>query len=158
MSRTAQLMTFIFSSFIAIFLSLSTAFATSTTNEFSSTPNDLPKTVVVRVNEKTNQTEVLHSLEALPADASQAESLASAEFSKIESVDSELGELDRDSGTTSWFFCYYNSAPIYYWNYGFFTYAYYPTYYYSYRYSGYRYTYYGYFGSYGYTTRYRRWR
>lgn len=102
--------------------------------------HDLPMTVVVRIKEGTNQVEVLHSKVALKADETSKFLVSTSTFVKLDNKGRMVGELDRDSSSSSWFFCYpYNYYPYY--NYCGYNYLYAP--YYGYAYGGYRYSYYG---------------
>lgn len=107
----------------------------------------LPKTVIIRIKAGTNEAEVLHSASALPANDSSKALVSTSSFVKLDKDGKMVGELDRDSSSSSWFFCYpYSYYPYY--NYCGYNYYYAP--YYSYYYSGYYYSYYGwpYYNSY----------
>lgn len=100
---------------------------------------DLPKMLVVRVKKGSNQAEVLHSNVTLKADARVKRMLSTSSFIALDSNGRMLGELDRDSSKSSWFFSYPYS---YYPSYGYcgYNYVYSPCM--SYVYGGYSYWYY----------------
>lgn len=100
---------------------------------------DLPKTLVVRVKAGTNETAVMHANSALAADESSKSMVSTSSFIKLDSKGRMMGELDRDSSSSSWYFWYGGYYPRYYY-YGY-NYSYYN--YYSYYYGGYNYYYYG---------------
>jgi hypothetical protein len=114
-------------------------------------PAELPGTLVVRKKANNNSVvEVLHTALPLAANDASAKSIQ-ALAGKFKSMPVKSGmqngkvisELDRDSSTSSWYFCYptYNwSTPAYY--YGGSTYYYQS--YYNYSWGGYNYYYYGY--------------
>lgn len=98
---------------------------------------NLPQTLVVRVNTIDGTTSVLHSKEALVPGAAD---LANATFVEMKATDT-MQELDSDSSTSGWYFYWYNynyAYPAYYY-YGY-TYYYQP--YYSYAWGNYYYYWY----------------
>ena len=95
---------------------------------------DLPRTLVVRVNDKTGEVAVLHSEKVLAQEAKL--NLDDAKFVSVNSQGMR-SELDRDSSTSGWYFYWYNYS--YYSNY-----YYYPAYYYG----GYNYYYRPYYNYY----------
>lgn len=103
---------------------------------------DLPATVVVRVKAGTNEVEVLHSKSELAADESSQALVSTSSFVKMD-VKGKMtaSELDQDSSSSSWYFCFpsYNYYQPSYYYYG---YQYSYSSYYSYYYSGYQYSYY----------------
>jgi len=101
---------------------------------------DLPKTLVIRKKIGTNETEVMHSNLELGKDDATKQLVSTSSFIKVDKEGKMVGELDRDSSSSSWFFnCYNWYYPSYYY-YGF-NYNYVS--YYSYAYAGYSYAYYG---------------
>lgn len=114
----------------------------SVTNAQIAAAKDLPATLVIRTNEATKEVEVLHSNDRIPADASTVDAVSKAKFMKMDVKSSKpVGELDRDSSSSSWYFCWPNAnvyAPSYY----YYGYSYNYSQYYSYAYAGYSYSYY----------------
>lgn len=103
---------------------------------------NLPRTLVLRVKEGSKQAEVLHVNEKLTDNAATKKQLATATFIKLDSNGKMVGELDRDSSSSSWYFwCGYNNW--YYPNYYYWGYRYNYSMYYGYYYGGYNYYYYG---------------
>lgn len=100
----------------------------------------LPKTVVVRIKAGTNQAEVLHINDALAKDEATKMMVSTSSFTKLDASGKMAGELDKDSSSSSWYFCCpnYYYPTYYYWGYQY-TYVSY----YSYYYAGYYYNYYG---------------
>jgi hypothetical protein len=114
----------------------------SVTNEQVQLSQDLPATLVVRVNEATNEVAVMHSAQAIEANPAVAAELAQkADFKAMKLDGSMVGELDRDSSKSSWYFCFprYNYS---YPTYSYFGYNYNYSNYYNYNHGGYRYSYY----------------
>lgn len=124
-------------------------------------PANLPGTLIMRVNEKTNEVQVLHLQDELAADQATVANFADAKFHTVNAdqkyAQQEFNELDSDKAVTSWYFYYgynpyaygygygyYNYYTPYYY-YGYAAYAYAP--YYSYNYYGWNY---GYYRPYGY--------
>lgn len=131
----------------------------------------LPKTLVVRIKADTHQVEVLHLNQALKADPKNRQLISTSSFIKVNSKGRMVGELDRDSSSSSWGF--YMGYPGYGYGYGngygygygngygygcggysYYSSCYYPSYsycgynypyvpYYSYYSAGYYYGYYG---------------
>ncbi len=112
---------------------------------------DLPATLVVRVNNKTKAVEVLHTNQKLSKSATSKAQMAKAEFVAMGLQDKmHASELDRDSSSSSWYFCFPNYnwyQPSYYYS----GYQYSYSNYWSYNYGGYSYNYYSnpYWGGYG---------
>lgn len=107
-------------------------------NEQAVLAQNLPATVVVRVNEASGEAQVLESARALTAIETEKSSLAAANF---KSLPKAPNELDQASSTASWYAWYprgYYFAPTYY--YSGYTYGYRN--YYSYSYYGYSYYWY----------------
>ena len=116
------------------------------TTEQISLAADLPATVVVRVKAGTNEVEVLHSNTELAADAATQALVSTSSFVKMDvkgqqNAPKNATELDKDSSSSSWYFCFptYNYYQPSYYYYGY-QYSYQS--YYSYYYSGYQYNYY----------------
>lgn len=121
----------------------------SVTNEQIQLAQDLPATLVIRVNESTKEVEVLHSKDRLATDEATKNTVVnSGEFKKMDVKGQMTGsELDQDSSRSSWYFCWptYN---YYYPTYYYYGYQYNYSNYYWYNWGGYSYYYYG-WGSYG---------
>lgn len=64
----------------------------------------LPQTLVVRSRADGDQIEVLHLNEALRADENSRQLVSTASFIKVGSDGRMIGELDRDSSSSSWIF------------------------------------------------------
>jgi len=64
----------------------------------------LPKTLVVRRKTGTDQVEVLHLNQVLKVDEKSRQLVSTASFIKIDSNGKMVGELDRDSSSSSWAF------------------------------------------------------
>ena len=101
----------------------------------------LPASVVIRVNEATKAVEVLHSNAKFGTDQATQAAVASAQFTKMDVKGSMVGELDRDSSRSSWYFCFPNYN-YYYPTYYYYGYSYSYSSYWSYSYGGYHYSYY----------------
>lgn len=102
----------------------------------------LPGTVVVRVNNKDQSRAVFTSHQILPADNSSQAIVNSASFTPVNATDKlAASELDHDSSTDSWNFCfnYGNWAWPTFYNYG---YMYPYSQYYGYNWGMYSYYYY----------------
>lgn len=113
------------------------------TNQQAQLATDLPATLVIRVNETTQDIEVLHSNNALPAGeaAKAVVDQHASEFKKIDVKSGMTGELERDSSRSSWYFCF----PTYNWyspSYYYYGYSYSYSQYYWYNWGGYNYYYY----------------
>lgn len=114
------------------------------TNEQISMSKEIPATLVVRTNPATGEVQVLHSQEKLAADQTSQTAVASAaasgQFAKVDASAIANGELDRDSSSSSWYFCFNRnwSYPVYYYN----NYTYNYGWYGGYSYSGWNYSYY----------------
>jgi hypothetical protein len=118
---------------------------------------DLPAVVVVRTKIGSKEAEVFHSPEKLAGVEATKKAVAAAKFIKIDKSGVQVGELDRESSSSSWYFyCHpgtysgypaYGYYPNYY--YGGYNYQYAP--YWAYNYGGYNYNYYGWpgYGGYG---------
>lgn len=116
-----------------------TAFAGELDNESSVTNQSMNGTVVVRVDNRTNQTAVLASATAVNSDA-QAQVLAQTGSFQEVSATNVRNELDQDGGASSWYFYsgynYYSYMywygswyqPCYTYNYGYYSYYYYSNY------------------------------
>lgn len=122
----------------ALALGASSAFAGELDNESSVTNQSMNGTVVIRVDNRTNQTAVLASEQAVTSNA-QAQVLAqTGSFDQSAPV---RNELDQDGGASSWYFYsgynYYSYVywygnwytPCYTYNYGYYSYYYYSNYY-----------------------------
>lgn len=110
------------------------------TNEQIALSKDIPATLVVRTNEATGEVQILHSNAKLAGDASSTAAVAGAQFAKVDASAISNGELDKDSSSSSWYFCFNRSYsyPAYY--YGGYNYSY--NYYNSYNWGGWNYSYY----------------
>lgn len=116
-----------------------TAFAGELDNESSVTNQAMNGTVVVRVDNRTNQTAVLASATAVNSDT-QAQVLAQTGSFQDVSATNVRNELDQDGGASSWYFYsgynyhsymyWYGSwyRPCYTYNYGYYSYYYYSNY------------------------------
>lgn len=122
----------------ALALSAGSAFAGELDNESSVTNQSMNGTVVIRVDNRTQQTAILASEKAVNSN-SQAQVLAqTGSFQETANVRSEL---DQDGGASSWYFysgySYYSYvywygswySPCYTYNYGYYSYYYYSNYY-----------------------------
>ncbi|AFY00149.1 hypothetical protein [Bdellovibrio bacteriovorus] len=122
----------------ALVLGTGSAFAGELDNESSVTNQSMNGTVVIRVDNRNNQTAVLASEQAVTSDA-QAQVLAqTGSFDQSAHV---RNELDQDGGASSWYFYsgynYYSYVywygnwytPCYTYNYGYYSYYYYSNYY-----------------------------
>lgn len=107
---------------------------------------NLPATLVIRVNEKTNKAEVYHSDKKLAAKEATVKQLRNKKFTAIQSAATDLNELDGDASEGNWYFYYsryrYRRGFIYYPYYYYGGYNYYYNNYYSYYWGGYNYYYY----------------
>ena len=117
----------------------------SVTNQQVQLAKDLPATLVMRVNAKTGEVSAFHSNEKLSADAKMVQTLANEQFAPVDVhaqvAGQAVGELDKSSSTSSWYFCFPSFNwyyPSYY--YGGFNYGYTP--YYNYGWGGYNYYFY----------------
>ncbi|RYZ71000.1 MAG: hypothetical protein EOP05_12535 [Proteobacteria bacterium] len=110
------------------------------TNEQIALSKDIPATLVVRTNPATGEVQVLHSNAKLAGDAASTAAVADANFAKVDASAISNGELDKDSSSSSWYFCFNRSYsyPAYY--YGGYNYAY--NYYSGYNWGGWNYSYY----------------
>jgi hypothetical protein len=126
---------------------------------------DLPQTVVIRVNNKTGEKEIVEMTTALSEKELSAQEVEKLAFKKFE-VDEKyasttLNEVDRDAARESWY--YYVGYYPYSYGYGYNPYAYGYSYYPNYYYGGYYYPYSAYYGynyynySYYYYRPYRWW-
>jgi hypothetical protein len=97
---------------------------------------NLPQTLVVRVNKIDGSVAVLHSKEAL----SEATDLSAAKFVEMKNTDA-MNELDGDSSASGWYFYWYNYNYAYP-TYNYYGYQYYYQNYYSYAYANYYYYWY----------------
>jgi hypothetical protein len=124
-------------------------------------PANLPATIILRVNEKTKEVQVVHMKNEVAADKAQAAEVSKLAFQNVSAekkyAQSEFPELDQDRAVESWYFWYgYTPYAYYGWNsyyYPYYSYygtpyAYYP--YYNYNYYGYNYYYYRPYYGYGY--------
>nr|BFD58283.1 hypothetical protein CKG001_03900 [Bdellovibrio sp. CKG001]BFD61713.1 hypothetical protein BdHM001_03940 [Bdellovibrio sp. HM001]BFD65525.1 hypothetical protein HAGR004_05470 [Bdellovibrio sp. HAGR004] len=114
------------------------AFAGELDNESSVTNQSMNGTVVIRVDNRNNQTAVLATPSPLTSDA-QAQTLA--QTGAFEQAANVRSELDQDGGASSWYFYsgynYYSYVywygnwytPCYTYNYGYYSYYYYSNYY-----------------------------
>lgn len=114
------------------------AFAGELDNESSVTNQSMNGTVVIRVDNRNNQTAVLASETAVTSNA-QAQTLA--QTGSFEQAANVRSELDQDGGASSWYFysgySYYSYVywygnwytPYYTYNYGYYSYYYYSNYY-----------------------------
>ncbi|CAE78432.1 hypothetical protein predicted by Glimmer/Critica [Bdellovibrio bacteriovorus HD100] len=122
----------------ALVLGSGSAFAGELDNESSVTNQSMNGTVVIRVDNRNNQTAVLATEQAVTSDA-QAQVLAqTGSFDQSANV---RNELDQDGGASSWYFYsgynYYSYVywygnwytPCYTYNYGYYSYYYYSNYY-----------------------------
>jgi hypothetical protein len=111
------------------------------TNETKTLSKDLPQTLVIRSNPATGEVQVMHTNDRLPADMSVTALVAKSAFLKADLATPQAGtELDRDSSSSSWYFCWNRGySNPYYW-YGGYNFSY--NYYYGYNYSGWNYGYY----------------
>jgi len=128
----------------------------SVTNQQVQLAKDLPATLVMRVDQKTGAIQAFHSSLKLPASAEAIQKVSAQTFAPVDLkgqvAGRAVGELDRASSSSSWYFCFPNYnwyTPSYY--YGGYNYGYSP--YYNYGYGGYNYyfyswNYYGYGGWY----------
>jgi hypothetical protein len=137
---------------LALALASQAGFAANELDQESNVTNiaaraqDLPQTVVIRVNNKTGEQEIVEINTVLGEKELTAKEIEQLAFKKFE-VDAKyasttLNEIDRDGARESWYYYvgYYPYAYGYYpYGYG---YSYYPNYYYA----GYTYPYYGYYG------------
>lgn len=105
-------------------------------NEMAVRANDLPGTVVVRVDNRTGTTGVLNVAGKLDQKTADIKALAAETYAAMPA--NGVQELNQSSGTTSWYVCYdygYFWQPTYtYWGY---SYPYVNYYYYSYGYYSY---------------------
>jgi hypothetical protein len=111
------------------------------TNEQIQLAKDLPATLVMRVNDKTKEVSVLHMDAKLEATEASKALLANAQFKAVDVKSGVRGELDQDSSSSSWYFCFNNynwSYPTYY----YYGYNYNYSSYYNYSYGGYSWYYY----------------
>ncbi len=114
---------------------------------------NLPATLVVRVKTATQEVEVLHSSKVIEPTEASKELVSTSSFEKIDVKGGMTGvsELDKDSSSSSWYFCFPNYN-YYYPSYNYYGYNYSYSNYYSYYYAGYQYSYYSwpYYNNYGY--------
>ncbi len=111
------------------------------TNETKALSKELPQTLVIRSNPATGEVQVMHTDSRLAADMSATVAVANSAFLKTDLSQSQTGaELDRDSSSSSWYFCWNNGYNYPYYGYGGYNFAY--NYYYGYNYSGWNYSYY----------------
>jgi hypothetical protein len=138
------MMKFVFALVFALGTS-SVAGAGELDHERGSTNQHLQGTVVLRVDKRTNKMDYVSSSSQMTT-KSQAQKFAKGASYKKIPAGKMKSELDRDGGTSSWYFYggYYNNS--YYPCYNWYGYSYYP--YYSYNYGYYNYYYYGYYGYY----------
>jgi hypothetical protein len=110
------------------------------TNEQIALSKEIPATLVVRTNAATGEVQVLHSNEKLAADAGSQAVVAKAQFAKVDASSIATGELDRDSSSSSWYFCFNRSYsyPAYYYSGYSYNYAWYG----GYNWGGWNYSYY----------------
>ena len=114
---------------------------TTITAEQAQLAANLPATLVVRTNTATGAVEVMHSDVRLEANESSRAAVEAGRFTAMDVRGSMTGELDRDSSSSSWYFCYPNynwHYPTYY--YGGYSYGY--SNYYNYGWGGWNYSYY----------------
>lgn len=138
---------------LALALASQAGFAANELDQESNVTNiaaraqDLPQTVVIRVNNKTGEKEIVEMKTALSEKELSAQEMEKLAFKKFE-VDEKyasatLNEVDRDAARESWY--YYVGYYPYGYGYAYNPYAYsyyYPTYYYG----GYYYPYSAYYG------------
>ena len=111
------------------------------TNETKALSKDLPQTLVVRSNPATGEVQVLHTNARLAADMSATAQVAQSVFSKADLTGAQAGtELDRDSSSSSWYFCWNRGYNYPYYGYGGYNFSY--NYYYGYNWGGWNYSYY----------------
>ena len=110
------------------------------TNEQISMSKDIPATLVVRTNQATGEVQILHSNDKLAADQSSQAVVAKAQFAKVDQSAIANGELDHDSSSSSWYFCFNRSwsYPVYYYQ----NYTYNYGWYGGYNWGGWNYSYY----------------
>lgn len=106
---------------------------------------ELPATLVVRINQRTNEMEVLNSYSRLQKDADTVEKVQQQKFKKMSAKDKMRGKgrghnLDSIFSWLLGFASYSYNSPYY--SYRDYSYPY--SYYDSYSYNGYSYYYYGY--------------
>lgn len=122
----------------------SSVFAGELDNESSVTNQQLQGTLVIRVDQRTNQAAALKT-DAVVTTPNQAKALAAqGQFKNLPS-DKVRTELDQDGGASSWYYYpnyYYNNnyyynqtywygswyAPCYSYNYNYYSYYYYSSY------------------------------
>ncbi len=101
---------------------------------------NLPKAVVVRVENERENIAVLHSSNSLAPE--NLESVLKGEFEPMKASEMIFGELDRDSSSNSWYFYFWNSQPwlpaFYYYGFNFYYRPYYSYYAQPYWYHWYR--------------------
>lgn len=89
---------------------------------------DLPQTLIVRINNISGDVAILNSNERLSTDARPDDSA----FVTLKSTDTLRSELDRDSSTSGWFFFWGHHSyryPTYrYWGYNYYYHPYYNYY------------------------------
>jgi hypothetical protein len=117
------------------------SFAGELDNDSAIANQQIPGTVVIRVNTRTKEVSALHT-NAIMKNEVEAQALTSEKFEALP-ADKVRTELDNDGGASSWY--YYNSCgyygcgynynyvnwygswyqPCYYYNYGYYNYYYY---------------------------------
>lgn len=116
------------------------SFAGELDNDAAVANQNIPGTVVIRVNTRTKEVAALHT-NAVMQNEAQAQALTSKNFKAV-SADNVRSELDQDGGASSWYF-YSGYNYNYGYNYGYMNYYgnwYQPCY--NYSYNNYSYYYY----------------